>query len=97
MEKTGKIFNYFLSKNQDLIFFRWFDKSFSIQVSQDGVAAVNFEHSWGDGVAVLRCVQDVHKDSIENAFVHPNMTPYDDDINNVIRLGEHFTLHYFGT
>lgn len=65
---------------------RWFDKSFSLIVSQDGVAGINFEHSWGDGVAVLRYVQDIYKDSIENAFVHPNTEPYNDDINNIIRL-----------
>ncbi|KAK7889080.1 hypothetical protein WMY93_024640 [Mugilogobius chulae] len=33
---------------------RWYDKSFSIIVAKDGNAAINFEHSWGDGVAVLR-------------------------------------------
>lgn len=33
---------------------RWFDKSFSVIVTQDGFAGINFEHSWGDGVAVLR-------------------------------------------
>lgn len=36
---------------------RWFDKSFSLILSKDGVAGVNFEHSWGDGVAVLRYFQ----------------------------------------
>lgn len=33
---------------------RWFDKSFSLIVTRDGYAGINFEHSWGDGVAVLR-------------------------------------------
>lgn len=33
---------------------RWFDKSFSLIVTNDGYAGINFEHSWGDGVAVLR-------------------------------------------
>lgn len=33
---------------------RWFDKSFSLIMTGDGVAGINFEHSWGDGVAVLR-------------------------------------------
>ena len=33
---------------------RWADKSFSIIVQKDGRSTVNFEHSWGDGVAVLR-------------------------------------------
>jgi len=36
---------------------RWFDKSFSLIVSKDGYAGINFEHSWGDGVAILRYFQ----------------------------------------
>lgn len=28
---------------------RWYDKSLSVIVDKDGTAAVNFEHSWGDG------------------------------------------------
>lgn len=36
---------------------RWFDKSFSLIVSKDGYGGINFEHSWGDGVAVLRYFQ----------------------------------------
>jgi carnitine O-palmitoyltransferase 2 len=39
---------------------RWFDKSFSLIVTRSGKAAVNFEHSWGDGVCVLRMCNDVH-------------------------------------
>lgn len=66
---------------------RWFDKSISLQVSKDGCAAVNFEHSWGDGVAVLRYVQDIYKDSLDNPRVSCDTKPYDDDIKNVIRLG----------
>ncbi|XP_018578914.1 carnitine O-palmitoyltransferase 2, mitochondrial [Anoplophora glabripennis] len=70
---------------------RWFDKSFSLQVSKDGHAAVNFEHAWGDGVAVLRYVQDIYKDSRENPFIHPDSKPYDEAINNVIRLDLHLS------
>ena len=33
---------------------RWLDKSFQLIVSANAKAAVNFEHAWGDGVAVLR-------------------------------------------
>ena len=33
---------------------RWFDKCFSLIVCANGKAGVNFEHAWGDGVAVLR-------------------------------------------
>lgn len=42
---------------------RWFDKSFSLIVLGDGKAAVNFEHSWGDGVAVLRYFNEVFADT----------------------------------
>ena len=39
---------------------RWFDKSFQLIVSQDGEAAINFEHAWGDGIAVVRFANEVH-------------------------------------
>lgn len=42
---------------------RWFDKSFQLIVLPTGRAAVNFEHSWGDGVAVLRYFNEVNDDS----------------------------------
>jgi carnitine O-palmitoyltransferase 2 len=38
---------------------RWLDKSFSLVVSKNGEAAINFEHSWGDGVAVLRFFNEI--------------------------------------
>ncbi|XP_033311462.1 carnitine O-palmitoyltransferase 2, mitochondrial [Bombus bifarius] len=41
---------------------RWFDKSFSLIVTNDGYAGINFEHSWGDGVAVLRFLKDIGND-----------------------------------
>ncbi|GJQ84478.1 hypothetical protein Trydic_g21030 [Trypoxylus dichotomus] len=65
---------------------RWFDKSFSLQVTKDGVAGVNFEHSWGDGVAVLRYFQDVYKDSTQRSFVHPETVPCHDRVEKVRRL-----------
>ncbi|KAL3315287.1 Carnitine O-palmitoyltransferase 2, mitochondrial [Cichlidogyrus casuarinus] len=42
---------------------RWFDKSFSIITDQTGQTALTFEHSWGDGVAVLRLFNEVFKDT----------------------------------
>ncbi len=42
---------------------RWFDKSFQVIVCANGKASVNFEHSWGDGVAVLRYFNEVFTDS----------------------------------
>lgn len=44
---------------------RWFDKSFSLIVTKDGYAGINFEHSWGDGVAVLRFLKDIKNDITE--------------------------------
>ncbi|XP_071561686.1 carnitine O-palmitoyltransferase 2, mitochondrial [Temnothorax nylanderi] len=51
---------------------RWFDKSFSLIVSKDGYGGLNFEHSWGDGVAVLRYFQDVKADISKKPRFHPN-------------------------
>lgn len=53
-EEYNKLLRHFLhgdGKN------RWFDKSFSLIITKDGFAGVNFEHSWGDGVAILRYFQ----------------------------------------
>lgn len=36
----------------------------------NGKAAVNFEHSWGDGVAVLRFVREICRDSKERPALH---------------------------
>ncbi|GAB9469004.1 Carnitine o-palmitoyltransferase 2 [Globisporangium polare] len=41
----------------------WFDKSFQLIVAANGKASVNFEHSWGDGVAVLRYLNEMYNDS----------------------------------
>ncbi|XP_045164970.2 carnitine O-palmitoyltransferase 2, mitochondrial-like isoform X2 [Mercenaria mercenaria] len=54
---------------------RWFDKSFSLILTKDGRAAVNFEHAWGDGVAVLRYFNEVWKESTTKPFVHPSTVP----------------------
>lgn len=70
---------------------RWFDKSFSIILSQDGQAAINFEHSWGDGVAVLRFQNEVYKDTTTYPVVHPGSTHAAvDSASAVSRL--HFNL-----
>eukprot|EP01065_Artemidia_motanka_P013760 TRINITY_DN17713_c0_g1_i1.p1 TRINITY_DN17713_c0_g1~~TRINITY_DN17713_c0_g1_i1.p1 ORF type:complete len:668 (+),score=215.07 TRINITY_DN17713_c0_g1_i1:70-2073(+) len=44
---------------------RWFDKSYQLIVCSNGKAAVNFEHAWGDGVAVLRYCNEVWKEAKE--------------------------------
>lgn len=50
---------------------RWYDKSFSVILTKDGQAAINFEHAWGDGVAVLRFQNEIFKDTTEKPLVHP--------------------------
>lgn len=51
---------------------RWFDKSFQLIVNGAGKAAVNFEHAWGDGVAVLRWFNEVFKESVAHTLLSPN-------------------------
>ncbi|KAF0702994.1 Aste57867_7714 [Aphanomyces stellatus] len=47
----------------------WFDKSFQLIVARNGMASVNFEHSWGDGVAVLRYLNEMYTDSIKHGVL----------------------------
>lgn len=49
---------------------RWFDKSFSLIYSTNGTCGINFEHAWGDGVAVMRFVDEVVRDSQSSDFAH---------------------------
>lgn len=70
-----------------LVFFpRRFDKSFSIIVAKDGHAAINFEHSWGDGVAVLRFLNEIYKDSTRKPLVHPGRATSAHSASQVRRL-----------
>ncbi|XP_029356245.1 carnitine O-palmitoyltransferase 2, mitochondrial isoform X2 [Echeneis naucrates] len=64
---------------------RWYDKSFSIIITKDGQAAINFEHSWGDGVAVLRFQNEIFKDTTEQPLVHPESTPAAVDSASAVR------------
>ncbi|XP_043986286.1 carnitine O-palmitoyltransferase 2, mitochondrial isoform X1 [Gambusia affinis] len=64
---------------------RWYDKSFSIIIAKDGQAAINFEHSWGDGVAVLRFQNEVFKDTTEKPLVHPDSAPAAVDSASAVR------------
>jgi len=58
---------------------RWFDKSFSLIFSSCGEVAINFEHAWGDGVAVMRLIDDFMNDCARNEpFVGG---PYDGDVS----------------
>lgn len=51
---------------------RWHDKSFSIILTKNGEGGINFEHSWGDGISVLRFVNEIRKDTTEQPMVHPD-------------------------
>uniref|UniRef100_A0A182MZ77 Choline/carnitine acyltransferase domain-containing protein n=1 Tax=Anopheles dirus TaxID=7168 RepID=A0A182MZ77_9DIPT len=70
---------------------RWFDKSFSLIVAKDGTAGINFEHSWGDGVAVLRYFQEIYKETTTTPFVHPGLQGANDQSSSAIAPIE-FTL-----
>ncbi|XP_067838411.1 carnitine O-palmitoyltransferase 2, mitochondrial-like [Heptranchias perlo] len=54
---------------------RWFDKSFSLIITKNGASAINFEHSWGDGVAVLRFLEEIFKDSTTTPAISPKPEP----------------------
>lgn len=50
---------------------RWWDKSISYILTEGGDCGLTFEHSWGDGVAVMRNCKDVFNEStnLETAAV----------------------------
>lgn len=52
---------------------RWYDKSLQLIVAANARAAVNFEHSWGDGVCVLRLCNEIVEDSRARAL--PSVSP----------------------
>lgn len=50
---------------------RWFDKGITVMVSSDGVPMGQFEHSWGDGMYVLRPLRGCHLLLLPHAAVPP--------------------------
>lgn len=64
---------------------RWYDKSFNLILTQDGTASIHFEHSWGDGVAVLRFLNEVFKDSTETPAITPQSQPAAVDSSTTVR------------
>ncbi|XP_022107814.1 carnitine O-palmitoyltransferase 2, mitochondrial-like isoform X2 [Acanthaster planci] len=54
---------------------RWYDKSIQVILCKNGMMGVNFEHAWGDGVAVLRFFNEVYKDNSEKPAVGPDSQP----------------------
>lgn len=65
---------------------RWFDKNYTIILDKNGAASLNFEHSWGDGVAVLRLFNELFDDTIKNKFVTLETKPSMHKSNSVTRL-----------
>ncbi|UJR23635.1 hypothetical protein I4U23_026620 [Adineta vaga] len=53
---------------------RWYDKSFNMIMLLDGTLGLHCEHSWGDGVALLRFCNDIDKDANGNNKI--NSTNY---------------------
>jgi len=45
---------------------RWWDKSISWIVTEGGDASVTFEHAWGDGVAVLRFLNETLGENLDD-------------------------------
>lgn len=70
---------------------RWFDKSLSLIVCKDGTAGVNFEHSWGDGVAVLRYFNEIYNETINKPICHPidiRDAPSEDVSGAIFKIGK---------
>lgn len=56
-------------------------------ISKDAMSAINFEHAWGDGVAVLRYFNEIFYDSRDNPSVHPTTQPDPNAQDDVKHLG----------
>jgi carnitine O-palmitoyltransferase 2 len=52
---------------------RWHDKSFQIVIRPDGTSCLTFEHSWGDGVAVLSYLTEVHDHIVKTKIDNTNI------------------------
>ena len=61
--ETSKEFSRFFLDNSAKN--RYFDKSIQLIVDGGGRAGVNFEHSWGDGAAVVTFLEIVSKDALD--------------------------------
>jgi carnitine O-palmitoyltransferase 2 len=66
---------------------RWFDKNLTLIFDGNGQAAINFEHSWGDGVAVLRFFNEIFDDTTKKPYITPKTKPEFDhgDLNQLVR------------
>jgi len=55
---------------------RWFDKSFHMGLSKNAKMAINFEHAWGDGVAIMRFLNETIESSAADQFVPSGSNEY---------------------
>ncbi|XP_063860409.1 carnitine O-palmitoyltransferase 2, mitochondrial-like isoform X2 [Scylla paramamosain] len=70
---------------------RWFDKSFSLICTADSQLALNFEHGWGDGVAVMNYFTEITKDLANRPSINSDSRPAPIDASKLVRRLE-FTL-----
>ena len=68
-------------------FLRWFDKSFQLIIDGNAEAALHFEHSWGDGVAVMRFFNEIHEDTIKQDY-QPAQSPAGNVIKHAFNIDE---------
>lgn len=61
---------------------RWVDKSFSVIVTSEGTAGLNFEHAWGDGACVLSFFNKVHEHIVSDCPLTPDATSSSTSIGN---------------
>jgi carnitine O-palmitoyltransferase 2 len=54
---------------------RWFDKAAYWMLSADGVPMFGFEHSWGDGICVVRCGAEMYGEIGSAVAAAPPPTP----------------------
>ncbi|XP_046399953.1 carnitine O-palmitoyltransferase 2, mitochondrial-like [Ischnura elegans] len=65
---------------------RWFDKSFNLIVNKSGEAGINFEPSCGDGLALIRFINEIYHDSTKNPQCFPDSEATGDAVARVKRL-----------
>lgn len=53
---------------------RWFDKSFNLVVFSSGKAGLAWEHSWGDGIAILALFEALYQSAIDQSPRRPAFT-----------------------
>ncbi|XP_020843458.1 carnitine O-palmitoyltransferase 2, mitochondrial-like [Phascolarctos cinereus] len=71
---------------------RWFDKSFNLILTKDGSAAINFEHSWGDVMTILRFMKEVFQDSTKAPAIGPREVPMAPNASTAVKK-LHFHLN----